>query len=860
MESGGCGGFTGNGSPSRGGRRGNGKSHGDTRKKRRSLASESSQSWRECAVVACVCGDCVGALETYDDRTSRLARDLSALVVDVLGTPSSTSREIRESRTEILRGMRFWEGGRFKIQYSIGDSRVRVCAPTWAALPHYPPTVLPKHARLVLAGGTIQCAGPGARGHQMAPTLTEECQGRMAAEIAIIKGVAMGKNQIEGKTAHVPTESLVKVAYPRYLIEVGKQRGFDEAIGAYHGGDMGGGAAELYKVLKEGGCHVISYSSFCKARKQLVGGGLKNPKFGLVSGAKENTEIIPGVPTRQHMAFSGHAACCHCSFIDAKLSQPLSISEREYWIRMKGLHNFEVKQGRVYEQQQLASGACMGADKTAKSTSAAPSINWQRAAAWNSKVRGSQYQISIYVWFAYFGEFEVWGAIIIPPWVKSGANLTCTLRFMSLQALETLGIPIPANITYEADGGSDELGSITGFGFLGAMVHDRVVSSVTPFRQQPKHTHFICDQTGGVLRLDFMGNRSQWPRYCAYTPREMERNTRQSMERMHPNAIVDVRVCNAAHDWSGVREHMEQFTGIMSARKFKLERRAVGGDSGGAASTTIYATPYESAPSETPMGCTLSGQRIEDSFPVFSGDPVLPTAMQGHDEAGLAAAKVGIETCEAVLQQPEEGGDPSRYFARRAAGGTREYDEIIKEKLLDLSETWLPAGCRAIPPAFSEAIPHLPHFEQAEPAPSSAAAVATARLASLDVLRPQVHIGGAGRMIASQRAVCPGFAIVVCKESEGGPTLALAKVEEIGSNGELKLRWFKGPSAQGKCKHDFYNSSETCGPPQYKILHSHSNLVAAGSGRANSQVSLTEVGKRWWAFAETNRGRHNFRI
>ena len=105
---------------------------------------------------------------------------------------------------------------------------------------------------------------------------------------------------------------------------------------------------------------------------------------------------------------------------------------------------------------------------------------------------------------------------------------------MTLEALKEHGIEVPHDVQFEGDGGSGELGSATGLGFFGLMVHLDVCKTIMPFRQRPKHTHFICDQRGGTIRLGFLGNRKQYPRYSAFTPSDMLQNTRASMERMNP--------------------------------------------------------------------------------------------------------------------------------------------------------------------------------------------------------------------------------------------------------------------------------------------------------------------------------------
>jgi hypothetical protein len=216
----------------------------------------------------------------------------------------------------------------------------------------------------------------------------------------------------------------------RYLKLVAEDEGFDGLAAAFDSGDIPDGAS-LYHTLKEYDCPVLSYSGFARGRKKLIDGGIANPQFGVASGAKRVTEIITGVSARQHMAFSGHSVCETCSFINAKLAEAQSRDGRAYWIAQKGAHNLDVKKDRVKEQELLAGDGLMGGDKTAKVTGAVPSLGFQTTPAWNSMVRGSQYTTSIYIWFSRFNGSEVWGAILVPPWVKTGANLTCTLRHAS---------------------------------------------------------------------------------------------------------------------------------------------------------------------------------------------------------------------------------------------------------------------------------------------------------------------------------------------------------------------------------------------------------------------------------------------
>jgi hypothetical protein len=170
-------------------------------------------------------------------------------------------------------------------------------------------------------------------------------------------------------------------------------------------------------------------------------------------------------------------------------------------------------------------------------------------------------------------------------------------------------------------------------------------------------------------------------RYSAFTPNEMLHNTRTTMKRMHPGAIIEVAICNAAHDWSGTRAAMQTFSGIMSAtRKLKVEQRATVNDAG-EASTSVYAVPYEAAHSVDPLGCTFGDMRIESSFPLFVGEPTLPTKMQPHDAAGLAKAKLGIKTCKKVLEKTREH-DYKRHYVRRSPGDKRPYVELVVRLLL----------------------------------------------------------------------------------------------------------------------------------------------------------------------------------
>jgi hypothetical protein len=123
---------------------------------------------------------------------------------------------------------------------------------------------------------------------------------------------------------------------------------FDGIAAAFDNGDIPDGDS-LYHILKDYDCPVLSYSGFARGRKRLIDGGVPNPHFGVTTGAKRVTEIIPGVSVRQHMAFSGHSVCETCSFINAKLAEAQSREDRAYWIAQKGAHNLDVKKDRVKE-------------------------------------------------------------------------------------------------------------------------------------------------------------------------------------------------------------------------------------------------------------------------------------------------------------------------------------------------------------------------------------------------------------------------------------------------------------------------------------------------------------------------------
>jgi hypothetical protein len=247
--------------------------------------------------------------------------------------------------------------------------------------------------------------------------------------------------------------------------------------------------------------------------------------------------------------------------------------------------------------------------------------------------------------------------------------------------------------------------------------------------------------------------------------------------------------------------------------------------------------------------------------------------MAAHDEAGLDAAKLGMETCEKVLSKSEEDGAHGNYFVRRRNGDTRpqvanfymgvcflllivlghpflvhiflrhrleahgapliqkwhccrdqllcacgvattcthqiyRYAKIIQEKKDGLADTWVPDSCDHEPPEFSAHLTTLPKFTSTTTRAAPAARAAEARIASLPVLRAQVHFGTVGVMRPLHEKKS-GYAVVVCKgESGGQPTISLVQVVSIESDGNMKLRWFKDRDSKGACKHLYYNDSE----------------------------------------------------
>jgi hypothetical protein len=74
-------------------------------------------------------------LEAYDKASGgQLENEILSARRSVWGVASSTTAEIRKSRTHLLTTMKKFSGGSFEIEYAIGSGRVPVCQAAWVVL------------------------------------------------------------------------------------------------------------------------------------------------------------------------------------------------------------------------------------------------------------------------------------------------------------------------------------------------------------------------------------------------------------------------------------------------------------------------------------------------------------------------------------------------------------------------------------------------------------------------------------------------------------------------------------------------------------------------------------------------------
>jgi hypothetical protein len=330
------------------GRHSNGNHNGNTRAKRRRVALDGSpnSNWAEnkieIAVSACTCGDCSTLLKEYAKASETLHEDLCSLTNAVLGFESSKAAEVLQSRETLLRGMLQWTIGGQKIRFCFGSGKVPVCQPVWQSLSHYPPCSLNAHVRKAAAGEAL--GSSRARGHQRAPTITSEAQAEIVNDVMVRADVGMDMDQ-PGKHLHINPESILHVVWPRHLCDNGRAAGYNKLVQAYHDTDELT-ATGLYFKLKEYEVRVLSYSGFCKARKQAYDGGLPNPMVGATPTAASGRQpatisLLEGVSTRKKTAFSSHDECKICRINRLGETNAPTIKIRRRWQLRMGVHNLK---------------------------------------------------------------------------------------------------------------------------------------------------------------------------------------------------------------------------------------------------------------------------------------------------------------------------------------------------------------------------------------------------------------------------------------------------------------------------------------------------------------------------------------
>jgi hypothetical protein len=863
------------------GRRSNGNSKGNTRKVRRKVAlggsdgsSDVKMQWAlgciERAGVACDCGgSCKSDLNMYVGGSRNLVGEIQKLRSTVLGFDSSTGAEIQSRRATELEGMVKYSAGEFQMQFTFGVGKVCICRESWAVISCYPPTQLSKHVKCVLGGQEL--GSSRTRGLQKAPTGETIAQGGILNDVMIKADVGMDPDQ-PNKPIHINPESIKHCEWPRYLCDRGIEAGYTGLVKAYHSTDALT-AVELYSKLAEYSVPVLCYSGYCKSRKIAIGGGLANPMIGAapVAGAARQpatTSLIPGVSVRNKTAFSSHDECATCRLNRLGESNSATGLEKRRWQQRKGVHNIAIKRDRMFEQAVMTGGRRWAEDKTARATGEIPSTGTRNHPRFNRIVRGNSFAVSMNICTIFFGERKITACYMIPPWIQCGANLTCTMRYMALEQCRKLGIKVPDHVYFQADGGSDELGSVRCAGFFAHLVWKKKTTSLTQFRLWTKHSHMFEDQIGGGIKTAAKGNKRQFGIWESFTPMQLAEHVEKHLQLSYPGTTVVVEWVLAVHDWEDHQNAMTTFAGLKdSCRKmdFRLgvQPDLAGGifdssddesddDSNFGAPASVQAVPlgtsYENCSDRKPAGVTFGGSwRVEDTFPIFTREPAFPDKMQPHSVEGLASAIAGIDTCRLIISESDERV-AEKYYIQRKAGDARSYDSIKATHLQSLDELWIPSTVNEVPPGWS---PQIAGFPDTIRDTNPIAAAEAELLAETPVMPLRMHFGTAAQRPKPIVAPVQGWmAIIICKEDDDhAAEPAVARIISVEDDGLLKLRWYNDPTDKsGKCKHFGYDATQLFGPPHHKIAHCADNLVTA-SGKYNISVQLSSVGKKWWNLA-----------
>jgi hypothetical protein len=361
------------------------------------------------------------------------------------------------------------------------------------------------------------------------------------------------------------------------------------------------------------------------------------------------------------------------------------------------------------------------------------------------------------VWTMSFGDKTLHGVYLIPPYLQTGANLTCEMRYMMLRDCEHFEIAVPEEVLFQADGGSDEHTSRQCAGFSAHLIDLGKIKRLTLFRGQTKHAHMYEDSKGGLIKKCTLGNSRHFGTWASFTPTDLEQHVSRHMSVTYAGDYTSVKWVTAVHDWSDHYKCPTNFSGLKdSARKIEIEkgipsvpaRGALDSDSSEsddseqeeevATTPEPLVTSYACSSSVKPSGITFgSGWRVADKMKIFKYTPTFPSKMLPHNEQGVLDAKLGIETCRKIIEASNEA-DPEYYFLERSPADWRPESEIKAEKLEELEKFWLPSDVTDTPPGFVAKIDGFPATA------SSAGAIAAAgadKLAKADVAPKRMHCG-----------------------------------------------------------------------------------------------------------------------
>jgi len=212
------------------------------------------------------------------------------------------------------------------------------------------------------------------------------------------------------------------------------------------------------------------------------------------------------------------------------------------------------------------------------------------------------------------------------------------------------GIELEQEIFHLTDSGSDEV-SIGNVAFNALHLLLGRAFKFTHGRGDVGHNHTFLDLLGALGKLALQGNR-QGTGMPTHTTTELVAVLKKVAEQSNPGATTSVKVMRAAHDFSGILQHVTPFTGSSDYRLMALHKDS--------SSKGVTGQLCRDLASKLPQALTLEKGGVADSFEVLHADAMeacsgnLP--MAAHDEAGIEKARIGLATTLRVLKAPGRCG------------------------------------------------------------------------------------------------------------------------------------------------------------------------------------------------------------